>query len=996
MQKEIRNGAVGVAITLILAACGGSDNASSPSSSTGGSQPSSSTGGSQPSSSTGDTSSTGGDTSNPGGGTSTTPVLASLTQYVNPLIGTAPGTSPTPTAHGAGGNTLPAAGLPSGMVQWGPDTNTTPASSSTAEPGSPPGYYYDLNSIAGFSLTHMSGTGGEGNNGEIPFVATTTLANLTPTFSHANETAKPGYYAVALDNSVKVELTATLRTGFGRFTFPANSPEFLRIDTTHTNTLTATTGAISQLSSTEIAGYTVGGDFEGSASRVPVYFDAEFSQPISATSTIGNGVATLSFAPGAQVLVKVGISYVSMANAKLNLDTENAGWDFDAVKNAADAAWNQRLNSIVVTPSSTTSMTNFYTALYHALWAPSIFSDVNGQYLGFDGTTHTVISGQNAQYSGFSNWDVYRSQMPLRAMLYPTETSDMVQSLLNDADQCGAIPRWVNDNYDSGTMVGDGGTNIVATAYAFGAQNFDTTGALNHIMAQLNTNNLAVCKNASGTTIGVNGGRSTYLKFGYITSGESAIASSSLEYNQTDFAASQFAAALGNTWMAKQALGRSAGWQYSINTASTPPLLEARSTSGAYSNETQASTDNYEQGSAEQYTWMVPWNLTGLVNLLGGNSTVQTRLDTLQTELNAGNGSQYLYIGNEPSFAIPWVYNWAGAPSKTGELIQKIVTTQFAATPGGLPGNDDMGAMSSWYVWAMIGMYPEVPGVAGFALHSPQVSAATITLENGKTITISAAGAPNSNYVQSLQVNGKAVTTPWLSFSDVANGGSLVYGMGASASAWGTDASDLPPSFGLPEYASIADAYNSQGFSQDGSIATTGIGAAFDGSLNSYSSTALVAAIGSSGTVTTLGATFALPVSLTKNQQALDNVMAAGQTIDLPASSKGSSLVFLGASVNGPSTGTVVVNYTDGSTASMSLTMDDGTLNGGGGTLTNTAAVTMSYRNTPTGGQDNTKSYLFSQAITIDATKTVKSVTLPSNVSAGKMHIFGIAVGGAV
>jgi predicted alpha-1,2-mannosidase len=978
MLKEIRNGAAGVAITLLLAACGGSNNPSSQSSSTGASQPSTPSGG---------------DTSNPGGGgTTPPPITTTLTQYVNPLIGTAPGTSPTPTAHGAGGNTLPAAGLPSGMVQWGPDTNTTPASNSTAEPGSPPGYYYDLHSIAGFSLTHMTGTGGQGNDGEIPFMATTTLANLTPTFSHANEVAKPGYYSVALDNQVKVELTATLRTGFGRFTFPTGSPEFIRIDTTHTNTLASTTGSITQLSNTELAGYSVGGNFEGAASRVPVYFYAQFNQPFSTTSTVNNGVAALAFDAGTPVLVKVGISYVSMANAKLNVTTENTGWDFDGTKNAADIAWDQRLHSIVIAPSSATTMTNFYTALYHTLWAPSIFNDVNGQYLGFDGTTHNLASGQKAQYSGFSNWDVYRSQMPLRAMLYPTETGDMVQSLLNDADQCGAIPRWVNDNYDSGTMVGDGGTNIVATAYAFGSHNFDTAGALNHIMAQLNTNNLAVCKNASGSTIGVNGGRSTYLKFGYITSGETAIASSSFEYNQTDFAASQFAAALGNTWMAKQALGRSAGWQYSINPASTPPLLEARSTAGAFANETPTSTDNYDQGSAEQYTWMVPYNLTGLVNLLGGNSTVQTRLDALQTQLNAGNGAANLYIGNEPSFAIPWVYNWVGAPSKTGDLIQKVLKTQFAATPGGLPGNDDMGAMSSWYVWAMIGMYPEVPGVAGFALHSPQVPSATITLENGKTIAISATGAPNSNYVQTLQVNGKAVNTPWLSYSDVANGGTLTYGMGTSASAWGTDAANLPPSFGLPEYATVADAFNSQGFSLDGSVANTGLGAAFDGSLNSYSTTALASVIGAAGTVTTLGATFSLPVNLTANQQALDNVVVAGQTIDMPTGSKGSSVVFVGASGNGPSTGTVVVNYTDGTSTSASLTLDDGTLNGGGGAVTNTVVALMPYRNTPTGGRDNTKSYLFSQAITINPAKTVKSVTLPANVSAGKMHIFGISV----
>jgi hypothetical protein len=550
----------------------------------------------------------------------------------------------------------------------------------------------------------------------------------------------------------------------------------------------------------------------------------------------------------------------------------------------------------------------------------------------------------------------------------------------------------VNDNYDSGTIVGDGGTNILASAYAFGATNFDTQGALNHIMADLNTNNLATCKNASGTVIGVNGGRSTYLKYGYITSGESAIASSSLEYNQTDFAASQFAAALGNTWMAKQALGRSAGWQYSIDTADTPPLLAARSTSGAFLNETQTSTDNYEQGSAEQYTWMVPWNLTGLVSTLGGTSTVQTRLDALRTELNSGNGTQFLYIGNEPSFAIPWVYNWAGAPAKTSQLIKDIVTTQFAPTPGGMPGNDDMGATSSWFVWASLGLYPEVPGVAGFAMHSPHFPGATITLENGKTIAIQAPGAPGSNFVQSLMVNGKAVTSPWLNFSDVANGGTIAYSMGDSASNWGTDPSDVPPSFGLPEYATLAAAFNNQGFSGDGTSDTTGTGGAFDGSLNSYSSTALSNAIGGAGTVTTLGATFSLPVGLTVNQQSLDNVVVAGQTIDMPPGSMGSTLVFLGASGNGPSTGTVIVNYTDGTSSSAVLTLDDGTLNGGGGALTNTNAVTMTYRNNASGGMDGTKSFLFSQSIPITSGKPVKSVTLPANVSAGKMHIFGMSV----
>ncbi len=991
-----------LAAALALAGCGSDDDSTSPVAS-------------NPASTSGSPSST-------PGNTTATPTAANLTQYVNPLIGTAPGSSSDPTAHGAGGNTLPAAGLPSGMVQWGPDTNNSPVTSSSysTEVGSPSGYYYDQSDsgtqgILGFSLTHMSGTGGSGNNGEIPFSPMTDASNTTLAFSHSNETAKPGYYTVKLDNGIDVELTATLRSGFGRFTYPAGQPAILKIDTTRTNTYASTAGSVNQVSGTEISGYTNGGNFESTGAKVPVYFYAQFSSPWNTSSTISGGVATLNFDSGSTVLVKVGISYVSIDNAKQNVETENSGWDFNSVQAAADTSWNKKLSTIVVSKSTTDTLTNFYTALYHALWAPSIFSDVNGQYIGFDNATHTVSSGQGAQYSGFSTWDVYRTQMPLLAFLFPKETSDMLQSLVNDADQCGAIPRWVNDNYDSGTMIGDGGTNIVTTGYAFGATNFDTASALTHIIKQLNTNNQAMCRNAvagDSNSIGTNGGRSTSLKFGYITSGESAIASSSLEYDLTDFAASQFANTLGNAWFAKQALGRSAGWQYSINTSLPTPLLEARNTDGTWINASQNTTTNFEQGSAEQYTWLLPQNLSGLFARLGGKSVVQSRLDTMVTNLNDGNGSQYLYIGNEPSFAVPWVYNWAGAPSKTSDVIQRIVATQFSNTPGGLPGNDDMGATSSWYVWAMLGLYPQVPGVAGFALSSPQFQKATITLENGNTITINADGAPSSNYIQGLNVNGSAVNTPWLSYDAVKNGGTLAYSMAASPSGWGTDASNAPPSYGLPEYPSISEAYNSQGFSADGSTNADGSGAAFDGSLNSFSSNALAAGYFGSGSysngmLTTLGASFTLPYNLATNQQQLDNVIAAGQTIDL-ASGGGTQVVFLGSAVNGGgtgSTGNVAINYTDGTSSTASLVMGDGTLNGSASrspasscNLTaslpapDTVAVAMGYRNASNGTSGGNCSYLFSQAVPVLSGKTVKSVTLPSNVDKGKMHIFGIAM----
>ena len=409
----------------------------------------------------------------------------SLTQYVDPLIGTLASNSPNPVPAGQAGSVEPAAGLPSGMVQWAPDTNTTPAPSNSQEPNSPAGYYYDIHSIQGFSLTHMPGAGCSGNNGEFPVMPTTDPTQLSPTFSHANETARPGYYSVLLDSQIKVELTATLRTGFGQFAYPAGKPALLVLDATRTNTKTSTTGSVTQVSDSAISGSTIGGGFCGNSVPVPVYFYAAFDQAFTSAS-ITHGVAQLGFRPGQTVRMKIGLSYVSVANAKANLDAENRGWDFAGVRAQADRIWNDRLNSIRVAGGTLDAKKKFYTALYHALWAPSIFSDVNGQYIGFDNTVHQVAKGQQAQYSSFSGWDIYRSLIQLKSILNPSETSDMIQSLINDADQCGAIPHWVNDNVEDGVMPGDAGSLIVSNAYAFGARRFDTRSALQHMVKMAN------------------------------------------------------------------------------------------------------------------------------------------------------------------------------------------------------------------------------------------------------------------------------------------------------------------------------------------------------------------------------------------------------------------------------------------------------------------------------------------------------------------------------
>lgn len=905
----------------------------------------------------------------------------SLTQYVDPLIGTLASNSPNPVPAGQAGSVVPAAGLPSGMVQWAPDTNTTPAPNDSKEPGSPAGYYYDIHSIQGFSVTHMPGAGCGGNDGEFPVMPTTDATQLVPTFSHANEIAKPGYYSVLLDSQIKVELTATLRTGFGRFSYPAGKPALLVLDATRTNTRTATAGAITQVSDSAISGSTTGGGFCGNSVAVPVYFYAMFDRPFVSGTSVSQGVAHLAFASGKTVKMKIGISYVSAANAKANLDAENRGWDFDGVRAQADSTWNNALNAIRVAGGTADAKTKFYTALYHALWAPSIFSDSNGQYIGFDSQVHQVAKGQGAQYSSFSGWDIYRSLIQLKAILNPADTSDMIQSLVNDADQCGAIPHWVNDNVEDGVMPGDAGSLIVSNAYAFGARRFDTQSALQHMVKMANIPGTA-CNGAT-----TNGGRASYLQTGYITSGEWGQASSTLEYTSSDFAISRFAAAMGDTATQRMLLGRSAYWQNLLNTSLAPPLIAARQSNGAWIAETPSSGDNYVEGNAEQYTWMVPYNPAGLFAQLGGNTAVTSRLDTFFTVLNAGLSLPNFYMGNEPTFEVPWLYNWAGSPSGTQRTVQQIMSTAFGTGPDGLPGNDDLGAVSGWYVWGALGLYPEIPGVAGLAIGSPQFPQIDVRLGNGRSLRIRASGAPASSYVQSLSIDGRAQHSPWIAYDELANGATLRFAMGDAPTQWGTNVQ--PPSFGVPVALGAADSFNNRGFSADGATNTDGQGADFDGSLFSYSLNALAAA------GVQPGKPFAVAganVTIGGGPLTLDNTVTVGQTVMLPPVPASKGVVVLGSANNGPSTGVAQLNFADGTSQAVTLAFDDWTLNGGGASPASPIAVTMAYRNGGDGQKDGVKTYIFAQTIPVPAGKIVSSITLPRQVSAGKMHVFGVGI----
>ncbi|HEX9919679.1 MAG TPA: GH92 family glycosyl hydrolase, partial [Pyrinomonadaceae bacterium] len=427
----------------------------------------------------------------------TTPAAAAppadLSGHVNPFVGT--GNSPLPDYLGgnASGNTFPGATMPFGMVQWSPDTER---GFGKDERGS---YLYHDTSIRGFSLTHLSGPGCP-VFGDVPIMPVAGGLTVSPAadpnaynakFSHERESASPGFYEVALDTGVGVRLAATERTGSGVFTYPASPAVTLLFDVGR-NATGVSEGEWRRDGERSLSGSVASGGFCGTRNKYKVYFAAEFDRPFATTGTwdgerishgsrsvkgtkVG-GFVTFDASKERTVRVKVGLSYVSAENARLNLRAENAGWNFDAVRARARARWNDALGRIEVSGGTLAERQVFYTALYHTLLHPTIFGDANGEYLGFDDKVHS--SRAHTQYTNFSGWDIYRSQIPLVAFLFPEEASDMMQSLTNAAREGGGLPIWPVANDESGAMYGDPATASIASAYAFGARAFDTRSAL--------------------------------------------------------------------------------------------------------------------------------------------------------------------------------------------------------------------------------------------------------------------------------------------------------------------------------------------------------------------------------------------------------------------------------------------------------------------------------------------------------------------------------------
>ena len=736
-------------------------------------------------------------------------LVANPVDHVDTLIGT-----------GTGGETVgeinnfPGASVPFGMVQYSPDTF-----------GNYAGYNYDNPRSTGFSMTHASV--GCAAFGDISMLPTTTPIGSQPwkaweRIAHDDtERGVPGYYTVRFPGTgVTAELTATTRTGVGRFRYPRNG----RAAVFHVRSgasLAGNSRAAIQIGedNTTITGWATSGGFCSKTNTYTVYFAMKFSQPFtsygswdgysvypgarSAASPYSGGY--VAFPAGSVLEVRTAISYVGVDGALANLAAEG-GKGFDDVRAAAVSEWNATLSCIAVAGRNVGHLDTFYTSLYRTLLNPNTFNDADGRYIGFDGFIHTVPRGRT-QYTNFSDWDTYRGLAALQGLLFPARASDMAQSLVNDAEQSGSFPRWALANSATGEMTGDSVVPLIADLYAFGAKDFDVKTALRYMVNAATTGG-----------VGLNGyverpGIAAYLELGYAPETFGASASITLEWSVDDFAIARFAESLGDAATAAEFQNRAQYWQNLFNP--TTRYISPRDAMGFFQpgpgfvdSPLGFGQEGFDEGNAEQYVWWVPHNVAGLVTALGGRTAVGDRLDRFTKELNAGPKEPHLWAGNEPGFGVPWLYNYIGQPWKTQHTVDRV-RGLFGPTPDGEPGNDDLGALSSWYVWAALGLYPSTPGTPILTVAAPLFDRVVIALPGGRFIRMSAPGASGPHhprYISGLSIDDQATDHTWIPESIIRSGGELKFSLAAYPNkVWGTAESSAPPSFGAGSSAVTAN-----------------------------------------------------------------------------------------------------------------------------------------------------------------------------------------------
>ncbi|HXJ23285.1 MAG TPA: GH92 family glycosyl hydrolase [Polyangia bacterium] len=745
------------------------------------------------------------------------PVGTDLTGYVNPFMGTT-----------ADGQSFPGAARPFGMIQWSLDNARYESNQ----------YDYSTPNFAGFSFTHYTGYGPRVGV-MLPYAGTVTTSppsvrtvpntnTVSPyesKFNHSDETATPGSYSVKSASGISVRLAVTDRAGVGSITWPTTgSAASLIFDLGNSQTSSLNSAPIYNQTVIDQKNQIVQG-FAGK-SDYRLYFVIEFDQPFSSvasfdsatmqpgqtTSSVGTDVGTVvTFAVGTTVNLRVGLSYVSLANAQMNLDSEiPAGTSIAQVSRQATDRWNAVLNRIVVSDpnASKDELTKFYTNLYEATIQPNVVSDVDGEYWGADNQAHTVAKG-HAAYSTISAWDQGRGMWPLLAYLFPSTMSDVAQSYINVAQQSAAnsLQGFVFPFLAEGSAFGFGpGPEyaLPAQAYAFGATNFDTTTALKDLLAVSN----------SGVVRG--GLQGDYL------AGDST-PENHLDFSLTDFAVRRMALAVGDTATATALAGRAGKWKDTFDTSavdngftgyqwfkSSATQFSAFTTS---TDGTGSSTANrFTESCSAQDSYSVPQDVGGLITAMGGPTAFVSRYDFFFSQYsNIGSNfsdttvqksCRFFDAGNEPDLRAPWLANWAGGPSHVQAAVQKVLSTLFANTPSGLPGNNDWGAISSWYVCAALGLYPLIPGVGGFSVNTPRFQHVLLTFEDGHQLLVEANSSPWTNgYISSVAINGSSWDSTWIPIQQLDSGAALdtlEFGLQSTPSNWGASpsAATAPPSFG--------------------------------------------------------------------------------------------------------------------------------------------------------------------------------------------------------
>lgn len=605
----------------------------------------------------------------------------------------------------------------------------------------------------------------------------------------SKEQGHAGYYEATVQEDIRAHLTVTERTGMAKYEFPANQTMGTVIIGGGISATPINQAAIVITAPNRCEGYAVGGNFCGLPTPYKVYFVAEFDKgavefgtwkqkELKPNTTFAEGECsgvyfTFDLDKKKDIQYKIGVSYVSVDNARKNLRMENAGWNFDEIRGEAEKSWNHYLSKIEVEGDNADRITQFYTHLYRTMIHPNVCSDVNGEYMGAD---NRVYKSRSKQYTSFSNWDTYRTQIQLLAMLEPDVTSDIVISHQDFAEQSGgAFPRWVLANVETGVMQGDPTPILISNAYAFGARNYDPRP----IFKTMRTN--AEIPGAKSQNIEERPGLKQYLEKGYYN------ASEQLEYTSSDFAIGQFALrAIGDEFSAWRYFHFARSWKNLFNPETG--WLQSRNSDGSW----KPLSEDFRESTYKNYFWMVPYDIAGLVEMIGGKKNAEQRLDEFFQRLDANYNDAWFASGNEPSFHIPWIYNWVGCPYKTQAVVNRILNEQYSGKIDGLPGNDDLGTMGAWYIFACIGLYPEIPGIGGFTINTPIFSSVKIHLKNGSIFI--KGGSEKNIYIKSLKVNGVLYNSTWINWDELSNGATLEYQTSGKADLkWGTKV--LPPSF---------------------------------------------------------------------------------------------------------------------------------------------------------------------------------------------------------